>query len=76
MPHSPSPELADLRFQIARLERGDPGRHGRTVLPFEDAGIDAALPGWGLACGAMHELAGAGADTEHAAVPALMVGVR
>lgn len=43
------------------------------VLRFGIAAIDAHLPGGGLNRAALHELAGAGADTEHAAIPALLV---
>jgi len=43
-------------------------RHG--VLPFGLAAIDRALPGGGLARGALHELHGAGADEEDAAAAA------
>lgn len=73
MPHSPVFALADLRSQIARLERGGPERLDRPVLPFGDPRIDTALPGRGLARSALHELVGVGPDTEHAAIPALMV---
>jgi protein ImuA len=40
------------------------------VLPFEVAAIDAALPGGGLALGALHELRGAGLDEEDGALAA------
>lgn len=73
MPHSPVLAHADLRSQIARLERGGSERLDRPVLPFGDPGIDTALPGGGLVRGALHELVGVGPDTEHAAIPALMV---
>ena len=73
MPHSPVIAHADLRSQIARLERGGFERLDRSVLPFGDARIDTALPDGGLARSALHELVGVGPDTEHAAIPALMV---
>ena len=56
--------LDALRDRIARLER--PVRHG--VLPFGVAAIDAALPGRGLALGALHEFLGVGGDEEDGAV--------
>ena len=42
--------------------------HG--VLPFDVAAIDRALPGGGLARGALHEILGAGGDEEDGALPA------
>ena len=42
--------------------------HG--VLPFGVAAIDRALPGGGLARGALHEILGAGGDEEDGALPA------
>ncbi|MFX8999804.1 damage-inducible protein, partial [Acinetobacter baumannii] len=42
-------------------------------MPFGIAAIDAALPGGGLARGALHEAAGSGADLAHGAAPALLV---
>ena len=42
-------------------------------LPFGLAAIDAALPGGGLALAALHEVAGAGPDTEHGAAAALFL---
>lgn len=73
-PDPPLPtRLRDLRAQIARIER----THNRTaaapVLPFGHAAIDAALPGGGLALGALHEAASAGPDTEHAAAATLFI---
>jgi protein ImuA len=58
--------LSALRERIRQLER--PARHG--VLPFGVAAIDAALPGGGLALGAVHEILGAGGDEEEGAAPA------
>jgi protein ImuA len=62
--------LADLRQQIARLERAPDRTHPAGALSLGPA-IDAHLPAGGLARGALHEIAGGGADTEHAALPAL-----
>src|SRR6185503_12853706 len=55
--------LTALRDHIRRLEQ--PARHG--VLPFGVDAIDAALPGGGLALGAVHEILGAGGDEEDGA---------
>ena len=72
MTHDPG-ALAALRTQIARLE-GVSRDHGvrRPVIPFGPAAIDDAVPGGGLALGALHELAGTGLDTEYATAPALL----
>ena len=58
--------LTALRDRIRLLEQ--PARHG--VLPFGAAAIDAALPGGGLALGALHEIVGAGGDEEDGATAA------
>src|SRR5258707_9486858 len=58
--------LEVLRERIRRIET--PARHG--VLPFGTAAIDRALPGGGLALGALHEIAGAGSDEEDGAAAA------
>jgi protein ImuA len=55
--------LERLRAQLARLDRSDRAGTG-PVLPLPFAGIEGALPGGGLALGALHELCGA---PEHAA---------
>ncbi len=47
--------LSNLRARIARIE--STGRVAHAVLPFGEAAIDAALPGGGLALGALHEVA-------------------
>jgi protein ImuA len=64
----PAPQLADLQERIRRIERPGAARHG--VLPFGLAAIDRALPGGGLALGALHEILGADADEEDGAAPA------
>ena len=56
---------------MARLERtsagsGAAGACGSSI-PFGERAIDMALPGGGLARGALHEAMGAGPETEHAA---------
>ena len=55
--------LAPLRERIRQIEA--PVRHG--VLPFGVAAIDRALPGGGLALGAVHEILGQGGDEEDGA---------
>jgi protein ImuA len=60
--------LVDLQDRIRRIERGGALRYG--VLPFGIAALDRALPGGGLALGALHEIMGAGADEEDAAAAA------
>src|SRR5947209_647034 len=68
---TPRPEqLAQLRGAIARLERGCGPASPPPPLPFGLAPIDAALPGGGLPLGALHEVAGGGADIEHGAAAA------
>jgi protein ImuA len=49
--------LAVLRGEIAAIETG--ARPSGAVLPFGIAAIDAALPGGGVATGALHEATGA-----------------
>lgn len=65
--------LQDLRTQIARIERGATASPGK-VLPFGLPAIDAALPGGGLPLAALHEATGSGADVEHGAAAALLIG--
>ncbi len=61
-------DLAGLRQRIRALESG--GAAPLRVLPFGLAAVDAALPGGGLALGALHEVMGAGPDEEDGAVAA------
>jgi len=49
------------------------GEVGAVVLPFGVPAIDAALPGGGLALGALHEIAGSGIDEEDGATAAAFV---
>lgn len=58
--------LNALRDRIRQLEQ--PARH--SVLPFGVAAIDRALPGGGLALGALHEILGQGGDEEDGAAAA------
>jgi protein ImuA len=62
--------LTDLRSRIARIIR-DPARRRAPVLRFGIPALDRHLPDGGLAIGALHEAAGTGPDTEHAAAAAL-----
>src|SRR5437764_5033976 len=60
----PRPDNFDsLRERIRQIER--PACHD--FLPFGIAAIDHALPGGGLARGAVHEILGAGGDEEDGA---------
>ena len=70
-PHPNAARLRALRDQIARIERGPVAAPGKTVS-VGAAEIDQALPNGGLALGMLHEIAGAGPDTEHGAAAALL----
>ena len=70
MPTVPPHVLTDLRSRIARIAR-DPARRRTPALRFGIAALDRHLPDRGLAIGALHEAAGTGPDTEHAAAAAL-----
>jgi len=65
---SSAARLVDLQDRIRRIERPNALRHG--VLPFGVAALDHALPGGGLALGALHEIHGQGADEEDSATGA------
>ena len=66
--------LDRLRLQIGRIERGaSRGTAAASRLDFGIEAIDRVLPG-GLATGALHEVLGQGADSEHATLPSLLVG--
>jgi len=64
------PTLTHLRATVARLERLAP-RPRKPFLPFGIPAIDRHLAEAGLPRGALHEIAGTGAETEHAAAAAL-----
>ncbi|HKF71027.1 MAG TPA: damage-inducible protein [Stellaceae bacterium] len=64
----PQAGLTALRERVGKLARGSVGDHG--VLPFDISTIDAALPGSGLARGALHEIGGFSGDEEDGAVAA------
>jgi len=57
-----------LRERVRRIERPAATVHG--VLPLGVAAIDRALPGGGLARGAVHEILGMGGDEEDGALAA------
>jgi protein ImuA len=63
--------LTDLRREIASLVRETRADHG--VLPFGNSGVDARLPGGGLARGALHEVSGIGGDAEDGAAAAVFL---
>src|SRR5271169_5757678 len=58
----------ELRERVRQIERPVVTAHG--ALPFGIAAIDRALPGGGLARGALHEILGAGGDEEDGALAA------
>jgi protein ImuA len=60
--------LQTLREQVRRIERPTGTAHG--VVPFGIGAIDSALPGGGLARGALHEILGTGGDEEDGALVA------
>jgi protein ImuA len=65
--------VAALRERVRRIERPTAIAHG--VLPFGLAAIDRALPGGGLAGGALHEIIGADGDEEDGALAAAFAAV-
>jgi protein ImuA len=69
MPAAGSAQLEDLHAQVRALEQAY--RRSVGVLPFEVEALDAALPGGGLALGALHEVAGGGDDAVGGAAAAL-----
>jgi len=64
-----SETLARLRAQIARIEHADTSRAVRSI-PFGIPALDRVTP---LLLGVLHEVAGAGPDTEHGAAAALFL---
>src|SRR5438094_8708965 len=72
MPRVTNSSLIALRDRIRHIEQ--PARHG--VLPFGIAALDGALPGGGLALGAVHEILSAGGDEEDGvAAPGFAAGI-
>jgi protein ImuA len=66
----PTHVLTGLRARIARISR-DPARRCAPAIRFGITALDRHLPNGGLGIGALHEAAGTGPDTEHAAAAAL-----
>ena len=67
----PPMALSDLRDLVARLERHRATPDAPPPLPFGMPDLDVALAGGGLARGALHEIAGTGADIQHGAAAAM-----
>ncbi|MGE4048794.1 MAG: ImuA family protein [Acetobacteraceae bacterium] len=65
--------LQELRNRIARIEHGLTSVRSAGAVALDIPAIDQALPGGGLRLGALHEAAGAGPDTEHAAAATLFI---
>jgi protein ImuA len=68
--------LARLRDQIARIEQGSQSASQGLpprVVPFGIDALDRPLPAHGLLLGGLHQVAGAGPDTEHGAAAALFL---
>ena len=63
--------LDELRDTVARLERSRAAPPAPPPLPFGLPDLDASLPGGGLALGALHEIAGTGADIQDGAAAAM-----
>jgi len=66
-----TPAIAALRGRIRLLER--PAARPGGILPFGVSALDAHLPEAGLQLGALHEVAGGGADEIQGACAALFV---
>jgi len=69
-PHNPV--LEALRSELGRLERPERRGHKGAAMPFGLPAIDTALPGGGLALGALHEAWGAGSQVEHGTAASLL----
>jgi protein ImuA len=64
--------VEDLRSRIAWIGKSRIHKVQEGIVPFGVPAIDVALPEHGLACGALHEMAGAGPDIEHGCAAALL----
>jgi protein ImuA len=64
-----SSALEALRAEVAQIEASE--RTSHPALPFGMPAMDKALPGGGLALGALHEVAGGGVGVVDAAAAAL-----
>lgn len=67
----PPSALETLRAQARQIEGRN--RRATTALPFGIAAVDSRLPGRGLPCGALHEVAGGGNGAIDGAAAALFV---
>jgi protein ImuA len=65
-------DLGALRSEVAGVERRGSPDCGAQPMVFGLASIDAALPGGGVAVGAVHEVAGTGPQVEHGTAAALL----
>ena len=63
--------IARLRARITAMEQAHGTGSPSPCLPFGVPGLDACLPGQGLATGAVHEVFAGGPAVEHGAAPAL-----
>ncbi|MHB1799766.1 MAG: ImuA family protein [Vulcanimicrobiaceae bacterium] len=72
MDHTTARKIATLRTQIARIQTATGSGRKETPICFGLSEIDNRLPGNGLRAG-LHEVAGLGPETEHAAAPALLI---
>jgi hypothetical protein len=73
MEQSQKQDINALRLRIARMQHAAVPVESAAVLPFGAPAIDARIPAGGLLRGALHEAAGTGPATEHAAAAALFV---
>ena len=67
-----APDLAALRAEMARLERRAGAGRRRQPISLGLTCVDAMLPGGGITTGALHEIAGSGAQVEHGSAAALL----
>lgn len=65
-------EIQILRFRIAGIQAAGSPKHPATAISFGIPAIDNRLPGDGLQ-NALHEVAGAGPETEHGAAAARFI---
>jgi len=65
-------EIQLLRSRIAGIQAAGSPKHPGTAIPFGIPAIDNRLPGNGLQ-NALHEVAGVGSETEHAAAAARFI---
>jgi protein ImuA len=73
MEHSQKTDISALRLRISRMQAAMPAETAAAILPFGVPAIDEHMPAQGLLRGALHEAAGTGPATEHAAAAALFI---